>query len=148
LNFEERRNTNQVDNIEVFRRVIEEGYNKGNLAALDEQFAPGFTEHQEGFAPPNLQGVKANIAVLRAAFPDFKMTFEDWIAGHDKTWAHMTARGTHLGQFVGLSPTGKRFAITVIDICRFENGRIAEHWGVADRLSLMGQIRDLARPSS
>ncbi len=134
-----------IDNLEVFRRVIEEGYNKGNLTILDDLFAADFTERQDGFAPPNLQGVKASIANLRSAFPDFKLTFEDLIASADKTWAHMTARGTHRGPFMGLSPTGKTFAITVIDICRFENGKIAEHWGVADRLSLMRQIGGLAR---
>lgn len=88
----------------------------------------------------------ANIVSLHTAFPDFKMTFVDLIAIGDKTWAHMMAQGTHRGQFMGMPPTGKSFAITVIDICRFDNGKIAEHWGVADRLSLMRQIGASPRP--
>jgi predicted ester cyclase len=52
----------------------------------------------------------------------------------------MTSRGTHRGPFMGLAPTGKTFAITVIDVCRFENGKIVEHWGVPDRLALMQQL--------
>jgi hypothetical protein len=46
------------ENGRVFRRLIEEGFNRGNLSALDELFAPHFVEHQDGFVPPNVEGVK------------------------------------------------------------------------------------------
>lgn len=128
------------ENENVFRRLIEEGFSRGNLAALDELFAPDFVEHQDGFEPPNLEGVKSAIASLRTPFPDLKVTVEEIISSGDKTWARLTGRGTHLAPFMGRPPTGKSFAITVIDICRFENGKIVEHWGVADRLSQMAQL--------
>ncbi len=133
------------ENEEVFRRVIEEGFNKGNLTALDELFASNFTEHQDGFVPPNVEGVKGAIVGLRTPFPDLELTIDEIVASGDKTWARITGRGTHQGPFMGRAPTGKSFAITVIDICRFENGKIVEHWGVADRLSLMGQLGLLPR---
>jgi predicted ester cyclase len=136
----------EKENEEVFRRLIEEGFNKGNLAALDELFASSFTEHQDGIVPPNVEGAKGAIISLRTPFPDLKLTIEEIIASGDKTWARITGRGTHQGPFMGRPPTGKPFAITVIDICRFENGKIVEHWGVADRLSLMGQLGLLPRP--
>jgi predicted ester cyclase len=41
---------------------------------------------------------------------------------------------------MGRPPTGKSFAITVIDICRFENGKIVEHWGVPDRFHQLAQL--------
>ncbi len=134
------------ENENVFRRLIEEGFSSGNLAALDELFAPNFVEHQDGFVPPNVEGVKAGIVGLRTPFPDLRLTIEEIIASGDKTWARLTARGRHLAPFMGRPPTGKSFAITVIDICRFEDGKIAEHWGVADRLSLMGQLGLLPQP--
>lgn len=133
-------------NKQVFRRVIEEGFNSGNLAALDEFFSTTYQEHQFGL-PPTLEGFKEDIHGLRAAFPDLKLTIEEIIAEGDKVWARMTARGTHRGQFMGLAPTGKSFAITVIDICRFENGKIVEHWGVPDRFHLMAQLGALPRPA-
>jgi hypothetical protein len=46
----------------IFHSVIEEGFNKGNLDALDELFAPNFQEHQHGMVPPNLEGVKGAIS--------------------------------------------------------------------------------------
>jgi predicted ester cyclase len=143
--YTERRIVMSEENEQVFRRVIEEGYNMGNLAALDALFALNFVEHQDGFVPPNVEGVKGNIVSLRAAFPNLKLTIEEMIVNGDKTWARITARGTHQGLFMGQPPTGKSFAITVIDVCRFENGKIAEHWGVADRIGVMAQL-GLLRP--
>lgn len=137
----------EKENEGVFHRLIDEGFNKGNLAALDELFAPNFIEHQDGIVPPNIEGVKGAIVSLRTPFPDLKLTIEEIAASGGKTWARITGRGTHQAPFMGRPPTGKSFAITVIDICRFENGKIVEHWGVADRLSLMGQLGLLSRPS-
>ena len=39
----------EEQNKEIFHCLIEEGFNKGNLVALDELFAPNFVEHQDGF---------------------------------------------------------------------------------------------------
>jgi len=78
--------------------------------------------------------------------PDLKLTIEEIVSSGDKSWARITARGTHQAPFMGRPPTGKSFTITVIDICRFEAGQIVEHWGVADRLGLMGQLGLLPPP--
>jgi len=131
---------------QVFRRLIEEGFGKGNLEVLNDVFAPNFVEHQDGFVPPNAEGVKGAIVSLRTAAPDLKLTIEEIIASGEKTWARITARGTHRGPFMGRPATQRTFAITVIDICRFENGQVVEHWGVADRLGMMAQLGLLPRP--
>ena len=128
-----------MTNREIFWRMIEEGFDRGNFDAWDECVAPTFVEHQDGL-PATLAELKRAIAGLRAAFPDLTHTLEDVVEQGDKVWARMTSRGTHRGPFMGLAPTGKTFAITVIDVCRFENGKIVEHWGVPDRLALMQQL--------
>ncbi len=132
-------------NQEVLRRVIEEGFNKGNYAALDALFAPNYQEHQFGLKT-TLEGFKQDIAYLRAAFPDLHLTIERSIADADTVWILMTARGTNLGPFIG-PPTGKPMTITVMDVCRFENGKIAEHWGVPDRFAVMAQLGLLPQPA-
>jgi predicted ester cyclase len=132
---------NENQNEKAYRTVVGEAYNKGNLAVLDQVIAPGFVEHQAGIVPPSLEGLKSSIMHLRSAFPDLNVTVDDILTNGDKTWARLTARGTQKGPFAGLAPTGKPFAITVFDECRFQNGRIVEHWGVADQMALMMQIR-------
>jgi len=136
----------EEQNKQVFRRLIEEGFSQGKLEVLTDVFASNFVEHQDGFVPPNAEGVKGAIVSLRTAAPDLKLTIEEIIASGEKTWARITARGTHRGPFMGRPATERPFAITVIDICRFENGKIVEHWGVADRLSMMAQLGLLPGP--
>ena len=126
-------------NIATFRRAIEEGWNRGNLAAIDELFAPDFVEHQMGIAPGR-DGVKGSIQTLRSAFADLHLQVEDAIADGDRVWLRLHATGTHEGTFMNMPATGRRIDITVIDIARIVDGRLVEHWGVADRLSAFQQI--------
>ncbi len=127
-------------NEEIFRILIEEGFSKGDVSVFDFWSSPDFTEHQYGFFPPNAEGVKKGIRDLHHAFPDFSLTIEDTISNGSKVWGRMTGRGTHMNKFGPLFPTGKKFEITVIDIGRFENGKLVEHWGVPDKLALMEQL--------
>lgn len=132
-------------NIATFRRVIEEGFSKGNVDALNDCFPPTYTEHQFDL-PSTLEEFKGSIRYLRNTFDNFSLTIEDIVADGDKVWARMTGRGTNNKEFMGRPPTGKSFAITVIDICRFENGKIVEHWGVPDRFHLIMQLGLLPQP--
>lgn len=132
-------------NLAVLRLVIEEGFNRGNYAALDALFAPDYREHQFGLKT-TLEGFKEDIQYLRTGFPDLHLTIEQSIADADRVWILMTARGTNLGPFIG-PPTGKPMSITVMDVCRFENGKIVEHWGVPDRFAVMAQLGLLPQPA-
>ena len=129
---------NTEQNINVFRRVISEGFNKGEYRVLSESYNPDFVEHQFGLHA-TIAGVQSDIAFLREKFPDFSLTIEDMDAQDDKVWVRMTARGTNSVGFMG-PPNGKSFEITVFDLCRFENGKIVEHWGSPDRFAMMAQL--------
>ena len=131
----------------VFRVVVEEGFSKGNLAALDDYFPPHFIEHQFDLSP-TLEGMKGSIRYLRTMFPDFQLTVEDIVADGDKVWARLTGRGTNTTKFLGRPPTGRPFTITVFDVCRFENGKIVEHWGVPDRFHQLVQFGVIPDPQA
>jgi predicted ester cyclase len=50
---------------------------------------------------------------------------------------------------MGYPPTGRRMTINVIDICRSDNdGRIVEHWGVADVLGVLVQLGLIPPPGA
>lgn len=129
-------NTNE----QLFRAIIERGFSKGDASVMDELASPDFVEHQYGFVPPYVTGVKRAIASLHSAFPDFSMTVEELVSSGDRVWGRMTARGTHRGPLGPMPPTGKRMEITVIDIMRFQDGKLVEHWGVPDRFAMMEQL--------
>ncbi len=90
--------------------------------------------------PLMLKGSKNQSNSLHHAFPDFSLIVEDLIMDNDKVWGRLTGRGTHKAQFGPMPPTGRKFEITVIDIMRFNDSKLVEHWGVPDRLALMEQL--------
>lgn len=129
------------------RRLIEEGFNQGDLDVADELISPDLIEHQS-FGPdhaPGADGVKAVIASLRRAFSDFHLTIEDLAVAGDIVWLRMTGTGTNDGSFMGHAPTGRTMRTDVFDALRVENDRIVEHWGVPDRLGTLFQL-GLAQP--
>ena len=136
-------------NESIYRRIIEEGFNQGRLEIADELIAPGAVEHQRGSAD-GPEGLKRTIKLLRSAFPDFTITITEIVAVGDKVWAMQKGGGTNLGSFFGRPPTGIKAFIDVIDVCRFENGKMVEHWGVPDQLGMMmalGHVTPPARPT-
>jgi predicted ester cyclase len=131
--------------ISVFRTIIEEALNNGHFDVIDGLFAPQYREHQFGLKP-TAQGMKEDFAFLRRGFPDLHLTIEDVIADQNTVWGRMTARGTNLGPFMG-PPTGKRIEIAVIDVLRFADGLIVDHWGIPDRFAVMAQLGLLPQPA-
>lgn len=71
---------------------------------------------------------------------DVSLTIEDLVADGDLVWTRNRARGVNTGSVMGNPPTGKPVEIDVIDIGRFKDGKLVEHWGVADQLGLMLQL--------
>ncbi len=136
----------QQQHMEQLRRLMELGFSQGDLAAVNQVLAPGFVEHQAGVHPANAEGVKANIMFLRQIFPDLACQIVDLVAVGDKVWARARGSGTHRGSFMGQPPTGRVVTIDVMDVCRFEDGKIVEHWGVPDRLSMIEQMGLGPRP--
>ena len=127
---------------ELARRLIEEGFNAGDLRVADEVISPDQIEHQH-YGPdhaPGAEGVKAVIASLKRAFSDFHLAIEDLVVEGDKVWLRMTATGTNDGSFMGHPPTGRAMRSDVFDVVRVRDGRIAEHWGVPDRLNTLFQL--------
>jgi len=78
--------------------------------------------------------------MLHTAFPDIEVVIHDQLAEGGRVVTRKSFRGTHRGEFMGVSPTGKQVVIDVIDIHRIENGQSAEHWTVADMLSVIQQL--------
>jgi steroid delta-isomerase-like uncharacterized protein len=123
-------------------RLVEEIFNRGSVDLVDEYMAPNFVEREE--LPPGIprdrEGVKMLTRMLHSAFPDFKAKIEDVISEGDKVVISQTWSGTQNGEFMGVPPTGKRVSFGVIDIIRFSDGKVAEHWGQMDSMGLMQQL--------
>ena len=131
-------------NKEMFRMVIEEAINKGNFDVLYDIFDPNFREHQFQVRP-TIEGMIEGLSMLRTAFPDVRMTIDKMTADENTVWGLMTVRGTNDGPLMG-PPTGKPVEFLAMDVLRFENGRVVEHWGTPDRFAMIAQLGLLPQP--
>jgi len=52
--------------------------------------------------------------------------------------------GTNTGSFMGIPPTGKHVSFTGIYIARIADGKIVEHWGEEDSVSMLQQLGALS----
>jgi steroid delta-isomerase-like uncharacterized protein len=86
------------------------------------------------------QALKQVWTTLLRAYPDLHVAVEDLIAEADKVVCRNVVTGTHQGEYLGLPPTGRSVTYDEIFIFRFEDGRIAETWGVVDVLAQLRQL--------
>jgi predicted ester cyclase len=142
------RENTEERNKATIRRVFAEFVNQGNFSVVDELYRTDMIDHA-GLpgAPEGAEGVKYTIAGLREAFPDFHVTIEDISAHDNMVVIHNTWRGTHLGELLGMAPTGRAFASVGIVLWRFdEEGKVAERWehGVSSNMYAALGMRMLA----
>ena len=74
------------------------------------------------------------------ASPDFKYELKQIVSEGDKVWAYGTYSGTHKGDWLGMSATGKVYKFDAVDIFRVQDGKLAEHWDLLDVYSLFKQL--------
>jgi steroid delta-isomerase-like uncharacterized protein len=125
----------------VVRRNTEEVQGGGNFAVFEELFADDFLDHTpQPNTTPDKAGVRKLYRTLRAAFPDFHAEIHWQRADGDVVTTYKTYHGTHKGEFLGVAPTGRNVHFETVDAMRVQNGKITEHWGVANLYSLVQQL--------
>lgn len=123
--------TNDTEhNKAIIRRLIDEVMNSGDLDVVDELYAPALAK-----------GARNWIAPFRASFPDVHMEIVELIAEADKVVGRFTCSATHVGDWLGNPPTGRRFErVDEVAIFRFREGRIIRAWSLEDTLSRLEQL--------
>ncbi len=127
-------------NKEIVHRY-QEAYNAADYDALDEVVAADvLTPNMISTMPRGLEGAKLVHQKTLIGMPDYHTTIEDLIAEGDKVVARVAMTGTHTGDFYGIPPTGKRINVTGIYIVRIADGKIVEHWGEENGVTVLRQL--------
>jgi steroid delta-isomerase-like uncharacterized protein len=128
----------------VVRRNTEQVQGQGDFALFEELFAEDFVDHTP---QPGTTADKAGVLVLykrlRAAFPDFRPEIHWQTVDGDIVTTYKVYHGTHDGDFLGIAPTGKSVAFETVDAMRVRDGKITDHWGVANLYSVLQQLGQL-----
>lgn len=128
------------ENKDIVRRY-QEIYNSNELESLTEVLAGDLlTPKIMSGVKPGLEGARQVHATTLIGMPDWHTRIDDLVGEADKVVARITMSGTHTGGFWGIPATGRRVEFTGIYIVRIANGKIVEHWGEEDGVSLLTQL--------
>jgi predicted ester cyclase len=121
------------ENEALVRRYFEEGWVKGNLAAVEDFMVPNYIEHQiPDVHLASRDSLKQLLATYYKAFPDMKSVLHDIFAQGDRVAFRWSVSGTHLGDWVGIPPTGNHITASGITIYRITGGKAVEGWTSID----------------
>ena len=115
--------------------------NAKDMATIESLIADDFVDNdaKPGMAPGR-QGMIDMMGMFVGAFPDLNVVVDHWVAEGDLVAGVMTTKGTQTGEFMGMPASGKKFSVREMHMVRVANGKMAEHWGLANEMSMMQQL--------
>jgi len=129
------------ENKERQRLFVEVLQDRGELDRVEEFVDPDVVDHS---LPPGVpggqEGVRVVLSAIRAGFPDHDAEVIHMVSEGDLVATYKTFTGTHTGDFFGIPATGKKATIRVMDVVRYRDGLIVEHWNVVDFAGLQAQL--------
>lgn len=130
-----------AEHVAVVERAIELVNNR-EFHRSGEVLHSRFVRHDLAGAYPGVTDstVVDYLAEVLAGAPDLQIKVEDVFAGADRAAVRLTLEGTHEAMLFGRPATGRRFPVNQVNIYRFEDGKIAETWQLADVAGFMKQI--------
>jgi predicted ester cyclase len=123
--------------------------NARDFAAAEALMAPDAVNHTPiPGEPPGIEGFHYRMGVLTQAFPDLRFVTEDVVSEGERIATRGAIVGTNGGSFMGAPPTGRPVRVPYIDLLRFVDGKMTEHWVQADFVGLMQQLGLAPSPSA
>ena len=130
-------------NKQVVRDFYELVFHQRDLSAVSRFMREDYIQHN----PDADQGSAGFIAFHEgffAAIPDFRATIIQLVAELDLVYVYNRITGTHTGKgFLNYPPTGNKIAFDAVDMFRLREGKLCEHWDVADTRALFTQVGGL-----
>ena len=129
-------------NAAIVRRVVEEIWNRGDLALADSLFAPSYVNHY-GLISDLVRGpeaIKVSVAFYRAAFPNLRITVHNLIAQGETVGLHWTARNAQSEEPTAIAPSTSRGSVEGMVFCRLVEDKIAESWTRWDTAGVLRRL--------
>ena len=94
------------------------------------------------------EAIRKVLDAWMASFPDAQFESEKPIVDGDRAAQVAMVKGTDIGGFMGLPPTGKKFTMPIVFLFTFKDGKIQHERRVYDFTGLMIQLGVLkAKPA-
>lgn len=120
--------------------ALVEAWNAGDIAALAASWAPDMVHHGRESDPTDAGTTAAEMQRFLSAFPDLTMQLQSVVAEGDMVCTRIELCATHRGPFLDADATQRLVRCRLMGQLRFADGKVVDHWGVADGIALLVQI--------
>lgn len=127
--------------IEAFVRRWIGAVTSGDERAWDALLSDSVRDLSGGTTHVGSDSFKQRTKLVRHAFDDVSVSADDLVLDGDNIAWRWTFEGRHTGPFAGVAPTNKRVVLRGTNFQKLVNGKVVEHWSLAD---LAGALRQLA----
>jgi predicted ester cyclase len=137
--------SSQESNVERMRLFVEQVQAKGRSELIDALVHPEFRNHTvEPGQRDDRAGIGEVVAAMHEAFSGLRVEILHCVGAGDLVATHKMFRGRHTGPWFGVPASGNQVEFRVMDLVRYRDGQWAEHWAVADAVSLLRQTGALS----
>ena len=124
---------------DLVRRLFE-AINGQEYDALPDLISPDYVYRTPGEELRGVEGLRGLLEAYHRGFPDLRLSIEDIFGAGDRVATTFTFKGTHLGELMGVPPTGKRVAVRGTIHSRTREGRIVEEFELLDLATMYQQL--------
>jgi len=78
------------------------------------------------------EGMRSHLIAVRNTYPDYTVSITRQYEEGEYVISEVSMKGTHSGDFLGITPTNKVIEIMGINIDKVVDGKIVEHRGAAN----------------
>src|SRR5262245_30554581 len=121
----------------IVRRSWEDVYTRGTIDAIAEVFDPHCISHGPTLPDGLLEDAESIVGNIRrghAAYENWRFVVEGLYRDGEYVVSRVTMHGRHVGEFLGIPPSGAEVTVSGITINRLVGGRIVERWANWDTL--------------
>jgi steroid delta-isomerase-like uncharacterized protein len=131
---------NRNDIEKLVERWAQVAMAEGRVEVFDEVLAEDVHDVSAGAGSHGRESFKARARAVRDAFSDRSIRVEALVVEGDRVAWRWTLRGVHSGKFLGVEPTGKTITLSGVNFQRVRDGRVVEHWTLADAAGILRQL--------
>lgn len=137
------------DEMVAFFKRRQEAYENLDAALLASDYADRATiESPTGGVHIGPEAAERTLKMVFHGFLDITLTVEDLIIDGNHAVEVLSVEGTHIGEYLGLAPTGKRFKMPMVVFYELAEGRIIRERRIYDFTGMLIQIGVLkAKPA-
>lgn len=120
----------EKDRIKLFYEDI---ITNNKLDEIDQYIAENsIVQIGEHTYPLGVKGMQEHLKATKKTYPDYTMKIIRQFQDGNTVISEFIMTGTHVGEFLGITPTNKVISITGVDIDTVVDGRIVKHGGACN----------------